>query len=62
MTTCAWCGDMCTGQLETGRVVIESGRLPGAGRVTCAAIWAEMSLMRIVLGMTCCAGAGSVLE
>ena len=53
---------MCTGQLETGRVVIESGRLPGAGRVTNAAIGTKMTLMRIVLGMTCCAGAGSVRE
>jgi hypothetical protein len=62
MASGAWRADMLTGQLEAGQVVVKRGWRPACGRVTGAAIWAELTVMGIVFCMTGIAVAGRAFE
>jgi hypothetical protein len=43
--------NMRTGQGELSLRVVERSREPGGGGVTCAAVGAKLTIMRIILGM-----------
>ena len=55
-------GNMGAGQFESGVVVIEGGRLPGAGRMALSTDCPKLAGMRILVGVAGEAGLGSTFK